>query len=117
MRKFLIALLLIVPLQISWASIATYCGHESVATVNHPGHHEHQHKEISVKEIKQSGGNKAMSLDLDCGVCHLVLTFIAPSLVNSAISVSTLSHDIHTTHNLTSEPSPRPDRPNWFSPA
>ncbi|NCV41106.1 MAG: hypothetical protein EBW11_11190 [Betaproteobacteria bacterium] len=40
MRKFLaIFLLVLLPLQFSWAAVAGYCQHEAGVTANHPGHH------------------------------------------------------------------------------
>lgn len=43
MRRFLaLVLLALLPLQLSWAAVASYCEHEATAT-GHFGHHGHAH--------------------------------------------------------------------------
>ena len=45
MKKFfLILLLFVLPLQMSWAAASAYCLHEEGKAAQHPGHHSHQHK-------------------------------------------------------------------------
>jgi hypothetical protein len=45
MRRWLtVFLLILLPLQLSWAVAATYCAHEADPAVNHVGHHQHRHE-------------------------------------------------------------------------
>lgn len=45
MRRWLaVFLLILLPLQLSWAVAATYCGHEADPAARHVGHHEHRHE-------------------------------------------------------------------------
>ena len=45
MRRWLtVFLLILLPLQLSWAVAATYCAQEADPAVNHVGHHEHRHE-------------------------------------------------------------------------
>lgn len=49
-RWFFVLLLVLMPLQFSWAALATYCEHESGAQAQHLGHHEHEHEKEHQKE-------------------------------------------------------------------
>lgn len=69
MRRVLAFLiLLIVPLQMSYAAAAAYCEHESrPAQGGHLGHHAHQHQESPAGKSKIPG-----KLHPDCAQCHFV---------------------------------------------
>ena len=71
-RWFALILMALLPIQLSWAAVAAYCAHESDARVEHPGHHDHQHRaDVGMQADKSSAGDKAPGeLDLDCGQCH-----------------------------------------------
>ena len=44
MRRFvLLFLMLILPLQWSWAAVASVCRHETGSAAQHLGHHDHEH--------------------------------------------------------------------------
>ncbi|WP_239249904.1 hypothetical protein [Candidatus Nitrotoga sp. M5] len=50
MRRFILSLMMcLLPLQISWAAVAEYCGHEQSKAVQHFGHHDDEHKASSAK--------------------------------------------------------------------
>lgn len=67
-RFFLIFLLMVLPLQYSWAAAAAYCQHENEPTT-HFGHHSHQHQ--SQAETEPSGDeNDLAQVHNDCGVCQ-----------------------------------------------
>ena len=75
MKKFfLILLLFVLPLQMSWAAASAYCLHEEGKAAQHLGHHSHQHKAdadkqpVADKKVadKQSKGQPHS----DCNVCH-----------------------------------------------
>lgn len=74
-RRWLVLLLLVItPLQFSWAAVASYCGHEVDGTATHFGHHEAHAHEAQALEASVDAGDKAAAsgdaLDLDCGHCH-----------------------------------------------
>lgn len=87
LRRLLVALVFILPLQFVWAAVAPYCGHESEPASFHFGHHaqapdsEARDKVSSSKKL-QSGS--AMGLDQpDCGQCHASLAQFASGLPGS----------------------------------
>jgi hypothetical protein len=100
MRRWLtVFLLILLPLQLSWAVAATYCAHETDPKVNHIGHHEHRHDKAEKAsdasdasdalnasgdssapgerdspdgtKIEQPGDKALTCVDDDCGFCHL----------------------------------------------
>ncbi len=89
MRRWLtVFLLILLPLQLSWAVAATYCAHEADPAVNHIGHHQHQHDgsegardasgapektadKASEKATEKATDKALTCVDDDCGFCHL----------------------------------------------
>lgn len=82
MRRFvLICVMLLLPVQWTWAAAAAYCAHESSpAAARHFGHHEHVHKSSSTESSKQGQSAKTGALDLDCEYCHLSAAQWLPAL-------------------------------------
>ncbi|MET0209673.1 MAG: hypothetical protein ABW220_11580 [Burkholderiaceae bacterium] len=87
MRRWLtVFLLILLPLQLSWAVAATYCQHEKDPAVTHIGHHQHEHP-VEAKAAQgdsadasltpddgpsaAKGAGSGTGIDLDCGTCHL----------------------------------------------
>jgi hypothetical protein len=67
MRRWLsIFLLIVLPLQISWAVAATYCQHETGST-KHFGHHDHKHQAEDGEKLAKGS---VSDVDNDCAVCH-----------------------------------------------
>ena len=70
-RLVLILMMVLLPLQYSWAAAASVCEHEADSA--HFGHHEHKH---AVSDAHASHGGEAKSdgkspsPHLDCEVCH-----------------------------------------------
>lgn len=127
MRRFLaIVLFALMPLQFSWAAVASYCEHETQAGAGHIGHHEHEHHAdaavdadadaVAVATADASAdGDKALgAVDLDCGHCHghcnvmLTLTMGLPGTLAAAPRCASAdgSSGAHA-------PS-RPERPQWL---
>ena len=125
MRRILaIVLLALLPLQFSWAAVASYCGHEEQAGATHFGHHEHQHHADTVGNAEPvadldttadvSGDKVPGAMDLDCGHCHgycsVMLTL--PSALPGALSTA------HPSANLDeaggAHAPTRPERPQWL---
>jgi hypothetical protein len=67
-KLFLIFLLMVLPLQYSWAAAAAYCQHEK-EPVTHFGHHSHQHEAEAPSEAPENGSELAQ-VHNDCGVCQ-----------------------------------------------
>lgn len=69
MKRFLlIFLLMLLPLQFSWAVAGAYCAHEEAAAP-HFGHHVHEHDKAN-DDTKHEA--KKGQPDTDCDYCHHV---------------------------------------------
>jgi hypothetical protein len=82
MRRWLsILLLVLLPLQLSWAAAAPYCQHEkSPVALQHFGHHEHEHEDaggaaagdsVAVDASQDGGDTKLLTVDHDCAYCQM----------------------------------------------
>ena len=122
-RFFAIVLLVLLPLQFSWAAVESYCGHETQAGIEHFGHHDHKHHASSdlVKLDANSDvtadavdGKAPGAMDLDCGHCHgtcsmaLNLPSVLPVTLSTAPPIATLD-ECGGAHAPT-----RPERPQWL---
>jgi ABC-type nickel/cobalt efflux system permease component RcnA len=65
-RFFVILLLIMLPLQTVWGSVASYCQHERAAGTQHVGHHSHEH---AASQLDDGSGDTG-STDTDCDYCH-----------------------------------------------
>jgi hypothetical protein len=123
MRRLLsILLLVLLPLQFSWAAVAPYCGHEAAPEVQHVGHHAHEHHAdvpavpVAQAEVGEQAAAEATPwmVDLDCAQCH----------ANGAVASGTddgLRADHRSVHPspqvalmVSGHPQSRPDRPQWL---
>ena len=111
-RWFLIFLVVFLPMQLSWAAVASYCEHETEATAQHVGHHEHQHQADA--EPTDSDNSKAFgSSDTDCSACHAgCCTAMLQSTLLVTVSLSSDTHGAPPLR-LSSHPASLPERPNW----
>lgn len=113
MRRVLLTFLLVLlPLQFVWASVAAYCQHERGNAVNHIGHHVHDHDASSTSE---SGSQPFGSLaaDPDCAACHggSVSATVTPMLVTDLPTGPIVALGIPEARPpLRSD---RPERPQW----
>jgi hypothetical protein len=79
-RLLLVFLMVLLPLQWTWATAARVCAHEQVAASAHVGHHEHQHEKAErVADQPDAGQPGALSDHPDCGVCHGMCSAVAPA--------------------------------------
>lgn len=72
-RYVLIFLLMLLPLQFSWAAMAAYCSHETASSTSHVGHHQSTDATKADQPGQQdqsAAGKLAGDNDADCGVCH-----------------------------------------------
>jgi len=90
MRRLLVVLMLVIlPLQFSWAAAATYCRYEtSGAAVRHFGHHEHKHASSSAQVAKGTKAKLLNGSDCDCGFCHLSAAIVPAPLIQVASPLS-----------------------------
>ncbi len=129
MRRFLaIVMLALLPLQFSWAAVASYCGHETQAGVAHFGHHDHQHHAdasdgagldtdpATTSDVTSDAvdGKAPGAMDLDCGNCHGTCSMMVnlPPALPGALSTAPLRATLDEsggTHAPT-----RPERPQWL---
>ena len=119
MRRWLTLLLLVMlPLQFTWAAAAAYCQHEQVPSVRHLGHHEHEHQGAQgahqAKAVDPDAAKAAMVFgDSDCGYCQLSA---AKPLQVQGLAIAALS-DPPTLGTgvppLQTRDPDRRERPNW----
>lgn len=90
MRRLLVVLMLVIlPLQFSWAAAATYCRYEtSGAAVRHFGHHEHKHASSSAQVAKGTKAKLLNGSDCDCSFCHLSAVIVSGPLLRVTSSLS-----------------------------
>jgi len=107
-RWFATFLLLLVPLQISWAATASYCQHEPSRTAQHFGHHTHQHQTPDGSTL-----GSMLGVDVDCTSCHAgCLAALHGSVALPILSLHSLL--IPQIPHLPAEPpGDQPERPNW----
>ena len=113
MKKYLaIFLLVLMPLQLSWAAMASYCQHETEVTAMHPGHHTHDHasddRPVTGRDAAQSAG-----MDHDCATCHLGCSTALISDVSNTIVAASDDHPLHLQAIASHLSRERPERPQW----
>ncbi len=112
-RLFLLLLLCLLPLQISWGAVADYCGHESGKASQHFGHHADEHKASFGANDDGKQGNSSPGDDH----CHLsgflgILGAFAP--VTHEYAQPTPRESDGTYPSVAAYP---PERPQWSVPA
>jgi len=113
MRRWLtILLLVLIPLQLTWAAAASYCQHESGAATKHFGHHEHRHQ-AKAGEPDQGKTKSLGTVDVDCSFCHACCAAIPAGKHDvPPLGIASLSVTSHLDGSVSAFPS-RPERPNW----
>jgi hypothetical protein len=113
MKRFLaIFLLVLLPLQFSWAAMVGHCQHETGVTAQHTGHHSHEHASADHPETGQNADSSA-AMDHDCATCHLGCAVALVSSLNTTTVAVSDDHPLHL-QAMTSQPSTeRPERPKW----
>ena len=116
MRRWLTLLLLVLlPLQFSWAAVASYCGHETGTQTQHLGHHDHHHADqADLNKAKDLGSSAAPTgNDFDCGHCHTpccampALAYTPPPLAIASNQITQVEGIVRT---FVQNP---PERPQW----
>ncbi len=119
MRRWLaILLLVLLPVQFTWAMVADYCVHEPDATATHFGHHDHEshsHAALDTDPVDQATPDDPTSPapQVDCGHCHghsAGMFDVAAPLAGQAFSgASPPSIDATCAEHLPAQP----ERPQW----
>jgi len=114
MRRFLILVMLcLLPLQVSWAAVSDYCGHEQGKAAQHFGHHDHDHKVFSEKS---DSGKQPGKLDVGHDHCHLSGFLGLLNTVVVQASVPPTLPSLRGNERIYSSPAlDRLERPNWHS--
>ena len=113
MKQLVLTLLmLMLPLQFSWAGVSVYCQHETGAAAQHVGHHDHQHHQSP--DTGDDDGGAPGKAHADCGYCHLA---------HSCAAVPAVSTPAFICDGMAIDPQPvtprsyfpdGPERPNWM---
>lgn len=111
-RLCLILMLLVLPLQVSWAAVSSYCKHESGTASQHFGHHNHQHK---TKAAEKAPADASIQIDTDCAFCFGSAFGLITLLVTYAsANVPKVEPVFADTNFLASIRPDRPERPKWM---
>lgn len=113
MRRILIVFMLfLLPLQVSWGAIATYCKHETGVAAKHIGHHEHQHHAQNGQSDQKN--SPTIKFDGDCGFCQFgsIGMMIMPVLTVAKTLPRAIT-PFHISDVLSSYRPDRPERPKW----
>ena len=112
-RYFLTLLLVLLPIQFSWAIAGTYCAHEEAAAT-HFGHHEHKHDETTEDGTRDDDKyeTKKIQIDTDCDYCHHVpsnaIAPAAPALAQPGLSTHIRAESLRYSSHIP-DLIPRPD--------
>jgi hypothetical protein len=110
-RLALIFLMLLLPLQSVWAAAGAYCQHEQGASVQHFGHHAHQHKTSA--DRNDGTGKSPLSVHADCGICHLSCPVVTESDRPICVPASGSLAVSNNPDVFSSVFSDNPERPKW----
>ena len=114
-KLFLILMLFLLPLQYTWAMVASYDIHGAQETQAHFGHHEHQATEGHAEKNKSDKNTQTAKIHDHFGFSHMssceVLSHDFPIFVSEAKQFS-----IQYLFTYHSPPNYQPERPNWISP-
>lgn len=112
-KLLFIFMLVLLPLQVSWAAVAVYCQHEQGQSA-HFGHHNHEHQaQLNDQSTDSSDKEKLSPVDSDCVVCHL---FAQQSFLNSLPTVTPPKGEAHLSPlpaYYSSHIPDGPQKPDW----
>ncbi|OGV74141.1 MAG: hypothetical protein A3B82_04500 [Methylophilales bacterium RIFCSPHIGHO2_02_FULL_57_10] len=111
MRRFaLILFMCLFPLQVTWAAVADYCGHEEGKATQHFGHHTDEHKLSYDADDDGTQTGKSGSLHDHCHVSEftgILNTHMIAALPSMRV-VTPFVHPIYP--SLLPD---KPERPKW----
>jgi len=113
MRFWVITFLMVLmPLQFSWAATGQYCQHEKDISSKHLGHHVHQHPSPDRTDSNGDLGSVQVT-DADCGTCHAGCSIALPKSEDTGSNQSKLVFAAHPRDPSNPVPPDIPDRPQW----
>lgn len=119
MRRFLVLILLcLLPLQISWAAVADYCGHEQEKTAQHFGHHGDEHKAFPEKSDPDKFNSDQQPGKFDLGHDHCHMSGFLGLMNEVAFHASALpaQPSLRCDERAYSSPAlDKPERPKWHA--
>lgn len=106
------------PLQFSWAAVASYCEHETQGT-GHFGHHEHTHCADANSDAAPAADTGQSdeapgAMDLDCGHCHGQCSGMLTLPANLPATLSTTPPNASNDEAGGAHAPTRPERPQWL---
>ncbi len=122
LKKFILLLLTVFTLQLSWAVVSVYCLHDADKSTQHFGHHPHQHaaqaeQEPATAHVTDAAEKTAAktSFHTDCSTCaHTPLGDCASNCVATPAQLASYPLLAALPHS----PTPflaQPERPKWFA--
>lgn len=118
-RLLTLVLLVLLPIQFTWAVAAPYCQHEA-ADRFHVGHHVHEHlpspadaSQGDDTQDQRSAHDGALTVDNDCSYCHLSVVKTMPVPRVDMGSASTCAVDNRPLASFKFRDPDRHERPNW----
>ena len=111
-RYLAIFLLVLLPLQFSWAAMAGYCQHETGVTATHPGHHTHDQSSVDHQESSKNSP-QSTGMDHDCATCHMGCAAALVNDLNTTTAAVSDDHPLHPQVIVSQLSRERPERPNW----
>ena len=112
-RLVTIFLLVLMPMQLSWAALSVYCPHETGSPAQQVENHHHQHQTAAIQE---DGGDPHATgnVNADSGACHAGhITALFGSGRLPAVSVSSETYTAYQIQVPSPPHLPVPERPNW----
>jgi hypothetical protein len=115
MRRLLLTVLLaLLPLQFSWAAVASYCAHKSESQKSrHLGHHQHHDHAAASWADDRSPDKAGATMDVDCGHCHghcaAMLMQVASVSMHAEVGRHVVPNDLAASARIP----PPPERPQW----
>ena len=111
-RLFVLFMLCLLPLQISWAAVSDYGGHEPGQTAHHFDHHD---DERTASSGLPDNGPHPHTDDLGHDHCHMsgFLSLMSETVFFAAIPSALLPSSRHNEATYASLVLDRPERPKW----
>lgn len=115
-RLMVLLILCLLPLQISWAAVADYCGHGKGEAVQHFGHHDDGHEGHEASSGKSDPDKQSGKAGFGHDHCHLAvfLGLLGGTVIHTpdqpALPPLRCDERIHA-----SLPLDRPERPKWYA--
>jgi hypothetical protein len=109
-----ILLLVLMPLQLSWAAVGAYCQHERGQAASHAGHHTHEHQSQAESDVPAGEKGVMPSADADCVTCHAgCVLWAMPSHHDPVRVLPPVIRSADPGAALVAPTAARPERPQW----